>query len=189
MNVILHHQNQRTKTKKLNPKKIEIMEAKKKVLLVDDDIDVITVLKAILTKEGYEVISAMNKKEGLEKLRSEKPNLAILDVMMTTQFEGFELAQEILTSPEFKDVPFLIQSSIDVLVTSKVSVQEMAREFRKDPNFKDLQVLLVKNITDGTAGIDYKGEDGKTYWFPVRGFIRKPVDAEKILPEVKKHIN
>lgn len=164
------------------------MEAKKKILIVDDDIDVITIIEAILTKEGYEVHSAMNKKEGLEKLRELKPNLAILDVMMTTHYEGFELAQEMLSSPEFADIPFLMQSSIDILVTSKASVQEMAREYRQDPNFKDLQVLLLHNISDGTAGIDYMDEKGKSHWFPVRGFIRKPVDANRILPEIKKHI-
>lgn len=164
------------------------METKKKILIVDDDIDVITVLQTILTKNGYEVISAMNKKEGLEKLRSVKPNLAILDVMMTTPYEGFELAQEILTNPEFNDIPFLIQSSIDILVTSSASVQAMAHEYRQNPDFKDLQVLLLKNISDGSAGIDYKGEDGKSHWFSVKGFIRKPVDASKILPEIEKHI-
>lgn len=169
------------------PKKIEIMKTKK-VLLVDDDVDVITAVKAILTKAGYDVIEAVNKKEGVEKLRSEKPDLAILDVMMTTHYEGFELAQEILANPEFKNVPFLMQSSIDILVTTKASVQEMAREFRKDPNFKDLQVLLVHNIVDGGAGVDYRAEDGTSHWFPVRGFIRKPVDGAKILEEVKKHI-
>jgi CheY-like chemotaxis protein len=162
--------------------------AKKKILIVDDDIDVITVVNAVLTKEGYEVSSALNKNEGIEMLRSLKPDLAILDVMMTTPYEGFELAQEMLNNPEFKEIPFLIQSSIDILVTSKLSVLEMAREFRKDPNFKDLQVLLVKNINDGTAGIDYKGEDGSTHWFPVAGFIRKPVEGAKIIEEVKKHI-
>jgi len=164
------------------------METTKRLLIVDDDIDVITIMESILTKEGYEVITAMNKDEGLEKLRQEKPDLAILDVMMKTHYEGFEMAQEMLNNEEFKDIPFLIQSSIDILVTSKATVQEMAREYRKDPNFKDLQVLLVKNITDGTAGIDYKGEDGKNHWFPVRGFIRKPVEATKVLDEIKRHI-
>jgi len=164
------------------------MEKKKKILIVDDDIDVITVLGSILTKAGYEVISALNKQEGLEKLRSEHPNLAILDVVMTTHYEGFELAQEMLSSPEFEDIPFLIQSSIDILITSKSSVQEMAREFRKDPNFKDLQVLMIKHADDNSAGIDYKADDGNSYFFPVRGFIRKPVDAKKILPEIEKFI-
>jgi CheY-like chemotaxis protein len=164
------------------------MEAKKKILIVDDDIDVITAIETILTKQGYEVFSAMNKKEGVEMLRKVKPNLAILDVMMTTHFEGFELAQEMLKNPEFKDIPFLIQSSIEILMTSNASIQVMAREYRQNPEFKDLQVLLLKNITDGTAGIDYKGDDGKSHWFPVKGFIRKPVDAQRIIPEIEKHI-
>jgi CheY-like chemotaxis protein len=99
------------------------METNKKILIVDDDIDVITAIETILTKEGYEVHSAMNKKEGIEMLRSIKPNLAILDVMMTTQFEGFELAEYILNNPEFKDIPFLMQSSIDILMTSNASIQ------------------------------------------------------------------
>lgn len=164
------------------------MEAKKKILIVDDDIDVITVIETILTKQGYEVFSAMNKKEGIEMLRSIKPNLAILDVMMTTPFEGFELAQEILTSPEFKDIPFLMQSSIDIFVTSNTSIQALAHEFRQHPEYKDLQVLLLKNITDGSAGIDYRDENGKSHFFPVKGFVRKPVDAKRIIPEIERHI-
>ena len=164
------------------------METKKRILIVQDDIDVITVVKTILSKAGYELDIANNKTEALEKLRKQKPDLAILDVIMTTQYEGFEIAQEMLNNPEFKDIPFLIQSSIDVLVTSKATVQEMAREYRKDPSFKDLQVLLVKNITDGSAGIDYKDENGKNHWFPVKGFIRKPVEKDKLLEEIEKHI-
>jgi len=164
------------------------MKTSKKILIVDDDIDVITIIETILHKEGYEVVTAMNKQEGLEMMLSEKPDLAILDVMMTTPYEGFELAREILNNQELRNIPILIQSSIDVLVTTKASVQEMAREFRKDPNFKDLQVLLVKNVSDGTAGIDYKGDDGISYWFPVKGFIRKPVESQKVLPEIEKHI-
>ena len=164
------------------------MKTSKKILIVDDDVDIISVLQTILTKEGYTVVTAMSKKEGIEKMLSEKPDLAILDVMMTTHYEGFELAQEILKNPVLSSIPFLIQTSIDVLVTTKASVQEMAREFRKDAGFKELHVLLIKNVTDGTAGIDYKGDDGKSYWFPVKGFLRKPVDAKKVLPEIAKYI-
>ncbi len=160
----------------------------KKILIVDDDIDVITVAETILKKAGYEVISANSKEEGIEKMKSEKPNLAILDVMMTTHYEGFELANEMLHNEDLKKIPFLMQTSIDVLTTTKASVLDMAREFRKDPNFSDLQVLLVKNITDGTAAIDYKSEDGKSVFFPVGGFVRKPIDAEILLPEVERLI-
>ncbi len=162
------------------------METKKKILIVDDDIDVITVAETILTKEGYEVISASGKDEGIEKLKSEKPDLAILDVMMTTHYEGFELATEITQNPELKNIPFLMQTSIDVLTTTKASVQDMAREFRRDSNFADLNVLLVKNVSDGTAGIDYKADDGTSVFFPVGGFLTKPIDGTKLKSEIAK---
>lgn len=165
------------------------MKTDKKILIVDDDIDIITVVETILKKEGYNVISAGDKKEGLELMKTEKPDLAILDVMMTTPYEGFELAKEMLENPELNKIPTLIQTSIDVLVTTKASVQAMAREFRKDPNYSDLSVLLVKNVTDGSAGIDYKSTDGKSVWFPVGGFVRKPVDGVKVLAEVERLLN
>ncbi len=158
----------------------------KKILIVDDDIDVINIIETILKKEGFEVISASNKKEGMKKIREEKPDLAILDVIMTTHYEGFELAKEITDDPELRNMPILMQTSIDVLTTTKPDVQAMAREFRKNPGFKDLHVLLVKDINTGKAGVDYLSEDGKTIWFPVDGFIRKPVDAKKIVTEVKR---
>lgn len=160
----------------------------KKILVVDDDIDVINVVTTILKNEGYNVLSAMDSKEAVQILRKEEPDLAILDVMMSTPYEGFELAQEMLHNPEFDHIPFLIQTSIEVLITTKSSVQDLAREFRKDPNFKDLQVLLVKNVTNGSAGIDYRSDNGTSHWFPVGGFVRKPIDARRLLPEVQRLI-
>jgi len=157
----------------------------KKILIVDDDIDVITVVTAILKKEGYEVISANDKIEGIKKAWTEKPDLAILDVMMTTHFEGFEMAKELSGNPEFNHMPVLMQSSIDILTTSKASVQEMAREFRKDPNYRELDVLLIKDVVSGNAGIDYRSEEGPSIWLSVDGFLRKPIEAEKLIHEVK----
>lgn len=161
----------------------------KKILIVDDDIDVITMIETILRKEGYLVISANDKTEGMKKIKEEKPDLAILDVMMSTHYEGFELAKEIIDNPELNKIPILMQTSIDVLTTTKPDVQAMAREFRKNPGFKDLHVILVKDINTEKAGVDYLSEEGKSIWFPVDGFIRKPVDSKKILPEIKRILN
>ena len=158
----------------------------KKILIVDDDIDVITIIETILKKEGYTVISANDKVEGMKKIKEEKPDLAILDVMMTTHYEGFELAKEITDDPELQRIPVLMQTSIDILTTTKPDVQAMAREFRKNPGFKDLHVILVKDVNSGSAGVDYLSEDGKSIWFPVDGFVRKPVDGKRIIPEIKR---
>ena len=160
----------------------------KKILIVDDDIDVVTAVETILRKEGYEVISASDKKEGMRMIREDNPDMAILDVMMTTHYEGFELAKEIIDDPQLSRVPVLMQTSIDVLTTTKPDVQAMAREFRKNPGFKDLHVILIRDVNTGQAGVDYLAEDGSTIWFPVDGFLRKPVDPKKLPGEIKRII-
>ncbi len=169
----------------MNPLKNVPMETKK-ILIVDDDIDIITVVKAILSKEGYTVINASDKIEGFKLAYREKPDLAILDVMMTTQYEGFELAKEFSENPEFEHMPVLMMTSIDVLTTTKPSVQEMAREFRQDPNYRELDVILVRDVITGKAGVDYRTEKGPSVWLPVDGFLRKPVDGKKLVPEVAR---
>lgn len=159
---------------------------KAKILVVDDDMDVITMLEQILSKEGYEVISAFNKKEGIELALAEKPDVAIIDVMMTTHYEGFEMAREFADNPALQGIPTLIETSIEVLMTTKPSVQAMAREFRNDPNYKELQVILIRDIVTGNSGIDYRAEDGRSVWVPVDGFVRKPVDRGRVLPEIER---
>lgn len=159
---------------------------KAKILVVDDDQDVIIMIEQILEKEGYEVISAYNKKEGLAIALKEKPDLAILDVMMTTHYEGFEMAREFVDNPELHGIPTLMETSIEVLMTTKPSVQAMAREFRSDPNYKELQVILIRDIVTGNSGIDYRAEDGRSVWVPVDGFIRKPVERSRLLPEIER---
>ena len=158
----------------------------KKILIVDDDIDIVNVITTILENEGFEVIAAHNKIDGIKLAKEQHPDLAILDVMMTTAYEGFELAEELINDSAFKNMPILMQTSIEVFTTTKESVREMAREFRLDPKYKELQVILMKDIVTGKAGIDYRTEDGKNVWLPVDGFLKKPVDSNKLLPQINE---
>ena len=68
---------------------------KKKILLVDDDPDIISAFEAILSNKGYNVQTAGNKREGLEKLNANLPDLVILDVMMDEEHDGFDMSREI----------------------------------------------------------------------------------------------
>lgn len=86
---------------------------KSKILLVDDDPDIINALQIILENQGYEVITANNKTDGLALAIEENPDLAILDVMMTTTQEGFELSRELRTEPKFRYLPIIMLTSID----------------------------------------------------------------------------
>jgi CheY-like chemotaxis protein len=160
--------------------------AQKKILIVDDDVDVIAVIRTILENEGFEVISASNKNEAVQKAKEHKPSLAILDVMMSTHFEGFELAKELFEEPTLKNMPRLMQTSIDVLTTNNQDVISMARELRKSPDYRELEVLLIEDPKTKKAGIDYRTKDGKNVWVPVDGFLHKPVDSKKLLPEISR---
>ncbi len=164
------------------------MNTTKKILVVDDDIDVINILQTILSNQGYKVLTANGKNEAIDKLKAEKPDLAILDVMMSTQFEGFELAEEIKNTQEIKDTPILFQTSIYILETTENDIIKIAHEFRKTMNDKELNVILVKNTITNESGIDYIDEKRKTHWIPVNGFIKKPVDSKKLLPQIEKII-
>jgi CheY-like chemotaxis protein len=158
----------------------------KKILVVDDDVDVTAVLQTILENEGFEVIIAHNKVDGLNKALQNKPDLAILDVMMTTHFEGFEMAKDLYETPSLKDVPRVMQTSIDVLPTNNQDVIGMARQLRKSPEYKELEVLLIEDTKTKKAGIDYISREGKNVWVPVDGFLHKPVDSKKLLPLIER---
>ena len=81
---------------------------KNKILLIDDDEDIIVSLQAILTSYGFEVITAPNGKIGYQKLIEEKPELLILDVMMDNDLEGYNLLHTIKKSADNKNLPIIL---------------------------------------------------------------------------------
>ena len=85
---------------------------KAKILIADDDPDIRDSLQAILESQQYTVVTAADKDEGMEKIRAEKPDLAILDVMMSTWEDGFEMSRELKKDPQFKDMPILMLTGI-----------------------------------------------------------------------------
>lgn len=84
-----------------------------KILIVDDDPDLTVVLKTILEGENYVVDSAPGRAEGMEKLRADKPDLLLLDVMMATWSDGFEMARELRKNPEFNDMPIIMLTGVE----------------------------------------------------------------------------
>jgi CheY-like chemotaxis protein len=83
-----------------------------KILVVDDDPDFVKVSRTILETEGYQVLAAANGDQALEMMRQEKPDLMLLDVMMSTTLEGVNVCREVRADPELADVPIVMISSI-----------------------------------------------------------------------------
>lgn len=78
------------------------------ILVVDDDPDIRLTLKDILEAHGYAVRTAKNGQEALEMLNVWVPDLMILDIMMTTDMEGFEVAYKIKASPRLSRMPIIM---------------------------------------------------------------------------------
>jgi CheY-like chemotaxis protein len=83
-----------------------------KIVIVDDDQDIRDTLQHILEGRQYTVITASNKEDGLEKIRAEMPDLAMLDVMMEAWQDGFELARTLKKDPDLKHIPILMLTGV-----------------------------------------------------------------------------
>ncbi|MFN7169630.1 MAG: PleD family two-component system response regulator [Candidatus Omnitrophota bacterium] len=83
-----------------------------KILIIDDDPDMVEAMRVVLENKNYQVESASSGKEGLKKAREDKPDLIILDVMMENLDTGFEVSRDLKKDQILKDVPILMLTAI-----------------------------------------------------------------------------
>ena len=85
---------------------------KAKILVVDDDPDFVEAVRLTLEPNDYEVVSAANGDEGLAKVKSEQPDLVILDVIMSSVLDGLQMSQRMQKETALKKTPILMVTSI-----------------------------------------------------------------------------
>jgi len=90
------------------------MDAKRKVLVIDDDPDFVKGIAAILERHGFEVMTAPDGKTGFKAAKEGKPDLILVDIMMETWSEGLSLVNRFREEDETKDIPLLLVSSMDI---------------------------------------------------------------------------
>ena len=108
----------------------------KKDLIIDDDLDLVEIMRLTLEKNGFEVVDAQDGQRGIEMISKEKPDLVILDIMMSTQDEGFHVAYKIRANPEISDIPIVVLTAVG---------QETGFKFDKD---KDEEFLPVSEFIE-----------------------------------------
>jgi DNA-binding response OmpR family regulator len=84
----------------------------KKVLMIDDDPEFVEAITNILDAKGYDVVSAGDGKDGVAKAKQEKPDIILLDVMMTTKSEGFDVARELSKDANLKGTPVIMLTGV-----------------------------------------------------------------------------
>ncbi|MDD5307965.1 MAG: response regulator [Deltaproteobacteria bacterium] len=123
----------------------------KKVLLVDDDADLLSVNRAALEGKGYKVETAMNGKDGIKKAQDVRPDVIVLDVMMSTSSEGFDAARALRKSEETKRIPIIMLTSVNQTVPFKFEPDEtylpvsvfMEKPVKPDTLMKEINKLLA----------------------------------------------
>lgn len=131
-----------------------------KILVCDDERNIVRLIQVNLEKEGYNVVTAFDGKEGLEKVASEKPDLLVLDVMMP-YMDGFEVLKHLRREQATEGLPV-------IMLTAKAQDKDVFEGFHygadmyltKPFNPKEL-ISFVKRILQG--GTDGAGGGPKKY--------------------------
>ena len=119
----------------------------KKILIVDDDSDFVEAITLILRPKKFEVVTAYNGKEGIEKVKSERPDLVVLDVMMPEK-DGYSVCKELKSDPQWSHIPVLLLTAVVSHVPTTRFTQQMGMETEAD-DYIDKPVepeVLVKRI-------------------------------------------
>lgn len=83
----------------------------KKILIVDDDPDLVEAVTIILESKNYDVVAAYGGIEGLEKAKTEEPDLIVLDVMMPDR-DGYAVCKELKADPKYREIPILLLTAV-----------------------------------------------------------------------------
>lgn len=131
---------------------------RRKILIIDDDPDVVEVVRITLEANDYEVFSAENGTKGLRMVKEIRPDLIILDVMMDTATEGFQVSYQLRSHDP----------------------QSEYREYSKIP------IIMMTGISQKMHMKFSPAMDGD--YLPVDEFLEKPIQIEPLLEKIQKFI-
>lgn len=115
----------------------------KKVLMIDDDPEFVEAITNILDAKGYDVVSAGDGKDGVAKAKQEKPDIILLDVMMTTKSEGFDVARELNNDANLKGTPV-------IMLTGVRKEMNLPFGFEPDQDWLPVKAFLEKPVKPET---------------------------------------
>jgi DNA-binding response OmpR family regulator len=99
-----------------------------KVLLIDDDEDLISIFTSALSRDSFEVVSATTGQEGLDKIKSEKPDIVLLDQVLP-DISGNEILKSIKADSETKNIPVILLSNFSQEELVKGAIDEGAADY------------------------------------------------------------
>ncbi|TKJ38506.1 response regulator [candidate division LCP-89 bacterium B3_LCP] len=145
----------------------------KKVLIVDDDVNTVKFLSVALQENGYEPIGAYDGVEGIEKIKSENPDLLILDIMMPKK-SGFVLYKQIRKDERFKDLKVIMLTGVAETLEDLDTQSEDTLERPYDSLREKLRETIKTMQEDELVRPEM--------------FIDKPIEPEEVVAKVTELI-
>lgn len=143
----------------------------KKVLIIDDDVNAVKFLTVVLEEHGYEVGSAHDGAEGLETLKTESPDMLVLDVMMPKK-SGFTLFKQLRKDDRWKDLPVLMLTGVAGVLEELDEESEESDDLRPMDSLREALRKKIKSMRDeGLIKPDM--------------FLDKPVDPDLFIERVR----
>ncbi|MDP1845912.1 MAG: response regulator [Candidatus Moranbacteria bacterium] len=121
-------------------------QVKRKILIIEDDKSLQNALSEMLAQEGYETSCALDGEEGLQKIKDEKPDLVLLDIILPKK-DGYEVLAEIKKGEE-KNTPVLILTNLEEVDNVQKALDLGATTFmvKSDFSLKDVLEKVKENL-------------------------------------------
>ena len=121
------------------------MSSKSKILIIDDDPDVLETMTAVLETRDYQVLTALSGLEGISKAGKEKPDLIIMDVLMP-EVDGFTTCKMIKENKEIKNIPVILLTGTGMIGDLEKGFAAGATDFMIKPIDWDKLFLRIKEL-------------------------------------------
>ena len=121
---------------------MEINPSEYKILIVDDVMSNVLLLKVLLTNEKFQIATASNGRQALDQVEKERPDLVLLDVMMP-DMSGFEVSQQLKANPETAEIPIIFLTALNSTADIVKGFQVGGNDFISKPFNKEELIIRV----------------------------------------------
>ncbi|OGM58242.1 hypothetical protein A3A75_04355 [Candidatus Woesebacteria bacterium RIFCSPLOWO2_01_FULL_39_10] len=90
-----------------------VLQMAKKVVLIEDDLDIQRIYGSKLETAGYEVLLAIDASQGFTLIKDVSPNIVLLDIMLPGKMNGMDLLKTLKESPDYKNIPVVVLTNLD----------------------------------------------------------------------------
>ena len=117
----------------------------KKILIVDDEPDIVDLLKIRIGSANYGIVTAEDGQDALEKIEQDIPDLLVLDIMMP-KIDGYTLFKMLRTSPKYKHIPIIILTASVELEDVRKCIKEGVEAYLRKPYKPEVLMGLIKGL-------------------------------------------